>query len=51
MKQLFDDTDIFIEALCYAGYLWMADKFCKTYLETSKRNELLFVLFPLAAGY
>lgn len=45
MKQLFDDTDIFIEALCYAGYLWTAGKFCKTYLETSKRNALLFVVF------
>ena len=45
MKQFLDYADILIEAPCYLGYLCMADKFCKKYLVTSKKNELLFVLF------
>lgn len=45
MKQLSDYADIFIMAPCYLGYLCMADKFCKKYLGTSKKNELLFVGF------
>ena len=45
MKRFIDYTDIFIEAPCYLGYLWMAGGFCKKYLETSKRKELLFVVF------
>ncbi len=44
MKQIADYADILMIAPFYLGYLWMADKFCKKYLETSKRNELLFVI-------
>ncbi|MDE7250642.1 MAG: GHKL domain-containing protein [Lachnospiraceae bacterium] len=44
MKQLLDYADILITAPCYLGYLCMADKFCKKYLRTSKKNELLFVV-------
>lgn len=47
MKQFSDYADILIMAPCYLGYLWMADKFCKKYLETSKKKELLFICFSL----
>lgn len=43
MKQFLEYADIFIMAPCYLGYLWVADKFCKKYLETSKKKELLFI--------
>lgn len=42
MKPLLDYADILIAA-CYLGYLWAADKFCKKFLGTSKKNELLFI--------
>ena len=42
MKPLLDYADILI-AVCYLGYLWAADKFCKKFLGTSKKNELLFI--------
>lgn len=51
MKQPLDYVDILIAAqsylpiLCYLGYLWMADKFCKKNLGASGKNELLFVIF------
>ncbi len=45
MKQLLDYIDILIVAPCYLGYSCMTDKFCKKYLEASKKNELLFVIF------
>lgn len=44
MIQFADCADILITAPCYLGYLCMADKFCKKYLNASKRNELLFVI-------
>ena len=47
MKQFFDWEGL-IEALCYIGYLWMAGRFCKTYLGASKRNERLFVFFSFS---
>lgn len=45
MKQISDYADILIMAPCYLGYLWMADKFFKKYLETTRKNEMLFVSF------
>ena len=50
MKQLLDCADIFIAAPCYLGYLCMADKFCKKYLNASKKNELLFVILSFCSG-
>lgn len=47
MKQLLDYADIFIMAPCYLAYLWKADKFLKKYLETSRKNEILFVSLSL----
>ena len=49
MKQFLDYADIIVTAPCYLGYLCMADKFCKKYLEASKKNELLFVIFSFAS--
>ena len=43
-----DYTDIFIMAPFYFGYVWAADKFCKKYLGTTKRNEWLFLFFSFA---
>lgn len=48
MKQLLDYADILIKAPCYMGYLWTADTFCKKYLETSKKNERLFLIFSFS---
>ncbi len=45
MKQFLDYADIVISAPCYLGYLCMADKFCKKYLEASRKNERLFMTF------
>ena len=45
MKQLLDYIDILIVAPFFMGYLWAADKFCKKFLGTSKRRELLFLIF------
>ncbi len=45
MKTLLDYIDILLEVPCYLVYLWMAGEFCKKYLGTSKKNELLFVFF------
>lgn len=43
MKRVLDCIDIFMTAPCYLGYLCVADKFCKKYLGTSKKKELLFI--------
>lgn len=48
MKQFLDYADIVITAPCYLGYLCMADKFCKKYLEASRKNERLFMTFSFA---
>lgn len=45
MKQFIDCADILVAVPCYLGYLCMADKFCKKNLGTSKKNEMLFVIF------
>lgn len=45
MKQFIEYADILVAVLCYLGYLYMADKFCKKKLGASKKNELLFVIF------
>ena len=45
MKQFLGYADILIVSPCHLGYLCMADKFCKKSLESSKKNELLFVFF------
>lgn len=51
MKQILDHTDSLIivsyyfTAICYLGYLWVSNKFCKKYFEISKRNEVLFIIF------
>lgn len=44
MRQLLDYIDILIVAPFFLGYLWTADKFCKKFLETSKRREWLFLI-------
>lgn len=49
MKQFSDYSDILIIAPCYLGYLCVADKFCKKILESSKKNELLFVIFSFVS--
>lgn len=43
MNRLLNYADIFIIAPCYLAYLWTADKFLKKYMETSRKNETLFV--------
>lgn len=48
MKQFLEYTDIFIMAPGYLAYLWAAGKFCKRYLETSRKKELLFVTLSFA---
>ena len=48
MKQLLDYADILIAAPFDLGYLCMADKFCKRYLETSKKNELVFIVLSFS---
>lgn len=45
MQQFLAGGDIGIEVVCYLGYLWAAEKFCKKYLGGAKRNGLLFVVF------
>ncbi|MCM1156043.1 MAG: GHKL domain-containing protein [Roseburia sp.] len=37
-------ADILLSEAGYLGYLWAADKFCKKYLGTSRKRELLFVI-------
>lgn len=44
MRQLLDCVDILIVAPCYLGYAWTTGKFCKRYLGTSGKRELVFVL-------
>jgi len=45
MKQILDYADIFMEAPCFLGYAWAADKFCKKMLGASKKNERMFIFF------
>lgn len=42
-----DVVYIFITIVCYVGYIGVAKKFCKEYLEISQINERLFVIFFL----
>ncbi|MDE7176746.1 MAG: ATP-binding protein [Lachnospiraceae bacterium] len=44
MRQLLDCVDILIVAPCYLGYAWATGRFCKRYLGTSGKRELVFVL-------
>ena len=48
MKHLLDYTDILAEVPCYFGYLCMADRFCKKYMEVSKKNELVFIILSFS---
>ncbi|MEY8338510.1 ATP-binding protein [Lachnospiraceae bacterium 62-35] len=48
MKYILDYADLLIDVSGYLGYIWAADKFCKKYLEASKKNELLFMIFSIS---
>lgn len=50
MRQISDFAVILSMLLCYLGYAWAANKFCKKYLKISKRNELLFFVFLLSGS-
>ncbi len=45
MNQVPYFSEIFIYLLCVLGRIWIIDKFCKNYLESTKRKEFLFVIF------
>lgn len=45
-----DFAGIFVKLLCYLGYIYVAEKFCKEYLEISQINEKLFVIFNFCGG-
>ena len=47
MKQIAGYIDILIMAPFYFGYIWAAYKFCKKYLGTTKKKELLFLFFSI----
>ena len=38
-------VSVSIMIVCYLGYICAVDKFCKKYLEISRINERVFVLF------
>ena len=41
----YEPVGVFITILCCLAYLCAANKFCKKYLEISRNNEILFVVF------
>lgn len=43
-------VSISVTMLCYLGYICMAQKFCKEYLEISQIGEKLFVIFGFFGG-
>lgn len=43
-------VSISVTMLCYLGYICMAKKFCKEYLEASEIGEKLFVIFGFFGG-
>lgn len=47
MRQIMDIVVFIMEISCYLGYVWAVIKFCKTYLEISKRNERMYVILLL----
>ena len=49
MKYILNYAAILIDASGYFGYIWAADKFCKKYLEASKKNERLFMVFSISS--
>lgn len=49
MSQIVDIATFLMEILCYSGYIWAVIKFCKTYLEISRRNERVYII--LLFGY
>lgn len=42
MMQFTDRIFMLVLILCFFGYVWAIKGFCKSYLEISRRNELLF---------
>lgn len=45
MKQYAEIARFLTIMLCYLGYVWTANSFCKAYLKISKKKELLFLVF------
>lgn len=45
----YEPVSVFVTVLCCLGYLCAADKFCKKYLEISRINEILFVVFNFSS--
>lgn len=45
MKHISGCMDILITAPFFLGYVWTADKFLEKFLGTTKKRELLFILF------
>ncbi len=50
MKQFSDYADFFLTMSGCLFYLWMAGRFCKEHLETSKKKEALFVFLSFGGG-
>ncbi len=50
MSRFTDYADILATIPFHLGYFWAADKFCKKYMETSGKKELMFVVFSFCGS-